>query len=191
MLQNSLDVAENSNIYTVDFGFTPVESTGGAKRLVLINEDHDAAWAEKASTANSSEVTKAYSNTTSDRDRTATCKRWARDVKNIYANSRINSAYWSPVKSGKAIGTQFVTTLKVTDTTGAEKVCYLPFSATVTMTVPDHPAVDKSSIEYLIAYVVDLLSATDLNLLSEFDGQQVMNQLKSSLDWVKIPESNE
>lgn len=134
---------------TVDYGYT-VDSD--SKSLSIPDVDY-ANWAMESLKTNSTgkRVEREDVNITSPLDRQARMRTWRARIDDVYASSRINSIYQSPIKEGVQLGHTVSTTVAITD---SDCICanpiYVPLSATISVITGLNPYIGVSAIELIL-----------------------------------------
>lgn len=152
--------------YTLDYGFTPATTTVEHKLPVDVFK-----WSNDFNTKSATTSETILVNLTSPIDRTESIRVAASEVKNIYNGLGIDSDFYLPSTKGVSILSQLRQTWKYSDPANpANPVYYLPFTAQLTLRVPQSEFVSADDvlkgIERLIGSLFDTESTSTSRLAS-------------------------
>lgn len=144
---------------TIDYGYV---ADSESKNLSIPDVDYSN-WAMESLKTNSTgkRVEREDVNVTSPLDRQARMRTWRSRIDDIYASSRINDIYQSPIKEGVQIGHTVSTTVAITDTecTCANPI-YVPLSATISVVTGLNPNIGVDAIERILKECIGTMFPT-------------------------------
>lgn len=126
-------------------------------------------WAEDFAITKNDAGTVELTNRTSPINQPETIRFQIRDVANVYAGSRVDPEYYSPVKSGRQFVCSIMDTAKATDATG--KTVLLPCKAHFVMQLPNSDVYSSARLKELLhrmfALAFDAATKDEANRLLE------------------------
>lgn len=167
---------------TIDYGYL---DDVASKSLTIPDVDYSN-WAMESMKTNSTgkRVEREDVNTTSSLDRQARMRTWRARIDDVYASSRINSIYQSPIKEGVQIGHTVTTTVSITDT---DSTCvsriYVPLSATISVVTGLNPHIGVDAIEKILKECIATMYPT-----GSVSTDQLAKWLAGSLTYTADPE---
>lgn len=170
---------------TIDYGYIADVDT---KNLSIPDVDY-ANWAMESLKTNSTgkRVEREDVNITSPLDRQARMRTWRARIDDVYASSRINSIYQSPIKEGVQLGHTVSTTVAITDTdcTCANPI-YVPLSATISVITGLNPNIGVDAIELILKECIATMFPT-----GSVTTDQLAMWLAGSLTYTAASESSD